>query len=147
MRRFPPYFHTCRSLCSRSFRGVLLALRLRHPTVCPVTLARGASLPDFSPGAAERVFFVAFRAPVFPRPLYGHIFRNDSRSKHTPVYPTSKLAALSPLPRPPLIISRPLRGRFFPQSKMLVGSKSAREKKILPVKILVFLAVKQIFCP
>ena len=54
---FLPEEDACRSLFSRSFRGVLLALRLRHPTVCPVTLARGASLPDFSPGAAGRGFF------------------------------------------------------------------------------------------
>ena len=33
------------------------------------------------------------------------------------------------------------------EASWLVGSKNAGEKKILPVKILVFLAVKLIFCP
>ena len=73
------HFHTGRSLRSRSFRGVLLALRFRHPTVCPVTLARGASLHDFLGGF---FFVVALCASLFPRPLRGRIFRNDSRSRH-----------------------------------------------------------------
>ena len=89
------------------------------PQFIPLRWLEALRYPIFPQAQRDGVFFVVLRAPLFPRPLCGRIFRNDSRSRHTPVYPTSKLAALSPPPRPPLIFQRPLRGRFFPRSKML----------------------------
>ena len=73
------------------------------PQFVPSRWLAALRYPIFPQAQRDGVFFVALRAPLFPRPLCGRIFRNDSRSRHTPVYPTSKLAALSPPPRPPLI--------------------------------------------
>ena len=84
------------------------------PQFVPLRWLAALRYPIFPQAQRDGVFFVAFRAPLFPRPLCGRIFRNDSRSKHTPVYPTSKLAALSPPPRPLLIIYRP-RAFFSPK--------------------------------
>ena len=78
------------------------------------------------------VFFVALRAPFFPR-VARPFLRKDSCTRDNPVYPADKLAALRTL-----LFTRLLRGRFW-------AKKSAREKQNLPVKILIFLGVKKFF--
>ena len=87
---FAPYFHHGRSLRSRFFRCVFLALRFWYSTVWP------ASQVDFFPRYSAAVFFVALRATFFLRPLHGRFFRDISGSRQSRVYPASKLAALRP---------------------------------------------------
>ena len=85
-----------------------------------------------SPGAGPPFFFVALRAPFFPR-FARPFLRKDSCTRDNPLYPAYKLAALRTM-----LFTRLLRGRFW-------AKKSAREKQNLPVKILIFFGAKKFF--
>ena len=102
---FSPRTLAAQSVFSWRFSG----FEPQHSTVSPVSRARGALRQSFFLKCRAAFFFLSWRFPLlfFPgvaRPF----FRKDLYSRHNPVYPASKLAALRPL-----IFPRLLRGRFF----------------------------------
>ena len=91
------------------FRGVFLALSPNYSTVSPVSRARGALRQSFFLKCRAAFFFLSWRfALLFFPGVARPFFRKDLYSRHNPVYPASKLAALRPL-----IFPRLLRGSFF----------------------------------
>ena len=91
------------------FRGVFLALSRNYSTVSPASRARGALRQSFFLKCRAAFFFLSWRfALLFFPGVARPFFRKDLYSRHNPVYPASKLAALRPL-----IFPRLLRGSFF----------------------------------